>query len=79
MGDNRGNLMAKFYVTVLDMDYVIDAKTPIEACIKVIDKSSSISVGLKWKVSERGFKNHPSDIYIDDYDILKEMKKRDKE
>lgn len=71
--------MPKYYVTALDKEYIIDAKNPLDACVLTSQRMSIVSCGLMWKVSEKGFDNHPDDDVIDDHEILKELKRRSKQ
>jgi len=68
--------MSKYYVSCMDVKEVVNAEDPIDACIAVSVKSSMISVGLTWLVSEKGFDIHFDDIRIPDSEILKEMERR---
>ena len=70
--------MPKYYVSIPGIDEVISAKNPLDACVKVSSKHGVISVGLYWKVSEKGFGGHPEDEIIDDHEVVKEINRRNK-
>lgn len=72
---NKWNtIMPKYYVSFLDNNNVVEAKNPLDACVKVIKKTSVITAGITWKVSEIGFADHAEDILINDLKILKYYK-----
>lgn len=68
--------MPKYYVSAPNINEVISADTPIDACVKVCLKHNVITVGILWKVSEMGFGGHPEDEVIDDHEIVKEINRR---
>lgn len=68
--------MPKYYVSIPNINEVISAENPIDACIKVALKHNCITVGLMWKVSEIGFGGHPEDEVVDDHEIVKEINRR---
>ena len=71
--------MPKYYVSVLNNNYVLEAKNPLDACVLTSQRMSIVSCGLMWKVSEKGFGNHPDDDVIDDHEIVRELKRRSKQ
>lgn len=70
--------MPKYYVSMPNINTVIQADNPLDACVKVAIKHNCITVGLLWKVSEIGFGGHPEDEVIEDYEIVKEINKKKK-
>lgn len=70
--------MPKYYVSAPNINTIIVADNPLDACVRVANKQNSISVGLLWKVSERGFGGHSDDEVIDDHEIVKEINRRKK-
>jgi hypothetical protein len=62
----------------MNKNAVISADNPLDACVKVAERYNICSVGLHWKVSEKGFGGHPDDDIIDDHEIIKEINKRKK-
>jgi hypothetical protein len=68
--------MPKYYVSAPNLNTVIMADNAIDACVKVATKHNVVTVGLLWKVSERGFGGHPEDEVIDDHEIVKEINRR---
>ena len=67
--------MPKYYVSIPNLDQVILAKDPLDACVKISVINSIMTVGLYWKVSEIGFSDHKDDIYISDVEIIREDRK----
>ena len=71
--------MPKYYVSgPNNINVVLSADTPLDACVKVLEKQKILTVGLFWKVSERGFGGHPEDEIVDDHEIVKEINRRKK-
>lgn len=70
--------MPKYYVSLKGHDTVLEAKDPLDACVKTSEKHSIITCGFSWKVSEIGFETHESDVFIRDDDIVKEINKRNR-
>lgn len=70
--------MPKYYVSVMNNNIVLEAKDPLDACVLASEAMNLTSAGLQWKVSERGFANHPDDDVIYDSEIIKEIKRRNK-
>lgn len=70
--------MPKYYVSVMNNNIVLEAKDPLDACVLASEAMNVTSVGLQWKVSERGFSNHPDDDVIYDTEIIKEINRRGK-
>jgi len=68
--------MPKYYVSCLNLERVISASDPIEACGLIADKWGFITAGLKWSVSERGFTWHTDDEAIDDLLIIRWLEKK---
>lgn len=66
--------MAKYYVSFLDNENIVQAETPLDACVKVIKKTNIITAGITWKISEIGFADHAEDILINDLKILRYYK-----
>ncbi len=71
--------MPKYYVSVLNIQIVLEAKDPLDACVKTSDSRSFITCGINWKVSEKGFANHDDDVLVNDDNINTEILKRKKE
>lgn len=70
--------MPKYYVSIPNIDVVLIADNPLDACVKAVLKHNCITVGLLWKVSEIGFAGHPEDEVIDDHEVAKEINRRKK-
>ena len=68
--------MQKFYVSFLENKYIILAKDPIDACIKVSSQYNILTSGIDWKVSEIGFNFHSVDEFISDSIIRKKKRGR---
>jgi hypothetical protein len=68
--------MPKYYVSVMDNNIVLNAKDPLDACVLASEIMSITSAGLYWKVSEKGFGNHPDDDVVYDTEIIREQKRR---
>ena len=68
--------MPKYYVSCLDMEHVISASDPVEACALVADKTGVITAGLHWRVSELGFNWHTDDDIVDDILIIRWLFKK---
>jgi hypothetical protein len=67
--------MPKYYISFLSNKYVLSAKDPIEACVKVCKRYSVITVGIDWKVSEQGFNFHETDEFVSDKIINDKLNK----
>jgi len=67
--------MPKYYVSFLSNKYVLSAKDPIDACVRVSKKYSIVTVGIDWKVSELGFNFHEADEFVADKIINEKLKK----
>lgn len=68
--------MQKFYVSFLENKYIILAKDPIEACVKISRRYNIKTSGIDWKVSERGFNFHSNDEFVSDSIINRKNKGR---
>ena len=58
--------MPKYYVSCLDLELVVNASNPVEACGLVSEKTGMITAGINWTVSEQGFNWHEEDEIVDD-------------
>lgn len=56
----------KYYVKVLDSEMIVSEMSELDACLKCSKLYNLITVGLTWKVSERGFDVHDNDVFISD-------------
>jgi len=68
--------LPKYYVTCMELQKVMDAKSEVDACLQVCWKEGVATVNVPWVVSERGFEKHDDDVIISDYDIMKEYIKK---
>jgi len=68
--------MPKYYVSCLNLERVISASNPIEACGLVADKNGFLTAGISWTVSEQGFTWHTNDEVIDDLLIIRWLEKK---
>ena len=68
--------MPKYYVRCLDLEHVVNAETPVEACGLVSEKTGVITAGINWTVSERGFNWHKEDEVVDDLLIIQWLEEK---
>ena len=68
--------MPKYYVSCLDLERVVSAEDPVEACGLVSEKTGVITAGINWRVSERGFNWHTEDETVDDLLIIQWLEKK---
>jgi len=68
--------MPKFYVSMANVNIIVNARDPVEACAIASERTGTISIGCSWRVSEKGFCNHTDDEYIPDHLIIDLLKKR---
>ena len=64
-------LMPKYYVKCLNQRVTIDAKDEMEACLVASNAMRTMTAGIYWVVSERGFEKHEDDLLISDLEIIK--------
>jgi hypothetical protein len=58
--------MSKYYVSFMEIEKVVSANNPVEACAKVWEIYECATAGVNWRVSELGFSWHTEDVLIDD-------------
>ena len=63
--------LRKYYVSNTLTDAVILATNPLDACIRTFKVYGTMTVGINWKMSERGFDIHLNDVFLGD-DIIAE-------
>jgi len=68
--------MPKYYVSCLDQFCVLDAEDPLDACVLACQAMNTMTAGVAWCVSERGFEKHEDDLLISDLEIIKEWTRR---
>jgi len=67
--------MPKFYVTCLGLENIVDTSDEIRACALTALQHGTITAGMSWVVSERGFGKHEDDVLIPDEYIIKEYQR----
>ena len=67
--------MPKYYVTCLELRHVVQAKNEIHACVKTSKALNTMTAGVCWVVSERGFEKHDDDVFIPDDYIIREFRR----
>ena len=65
--------MSKYYVRVMDMGMLTEAKDELAACVRCSKRYGITSGGLTWSVSEKGFDKHDDDVLIHDDIIMQEL------
>jgi len=68
--------MPKYYVRCLGSKAIVDAKSELDACVLASEAMQTMTAGLYWIVSERGFEKHEDDLLISDLEIIKEWTRR---
>tara|TARA_R110002020_G_scaffold103752_6_gene243125 strand:- start:742 stop:969 length:228 start_codon:yes stop_codon:yes gene_type:complete len=68
--------MPKYYVSCLDLEQVVTASDPVEACAIVAEKMGIITAGISWGVSEQGFNWHTDDEVVDDILIIRWLEEK---
>ena len=71
--------MPKYYVSCLDKFCILDAEDPLDACVLACQTMNTMTAGIAWCVSERGFEKHEDDEFVSDELIIRELLRRNKE
>ena len=66
--------MPKYYVTCLGLQNIVDTDNEVKACALTAIRQGTMTVGISWVVSERGFEKHDDDVFIPDEYIIKEYR-----
>ena len=61
----------KYYVSNSLTNAVILATNPLDACIRTFKVYGTMTVGINWKISERGFDIHLNGVFLGD-DVITE-------
>lgn len=65
--------MNKYYVRVLDQNFLITARDELDACVRCSKKYGITTANVTWVVSEKGFEKHEDDVLIHDDLIIQAL------